>query len=285
MKKIITILTALCGLAYLVHSMEWNKLIHKNLSSLRADENSLSIGRYQLQKKVVIPGIYNLSGVVYHPQRKSLFMVLNNPETLLECNLEGNILQRFELTGFHDTEGLCFDAEGNFTIVEEQRQALVTLTLPVTGGVIDRRDASRIVELALYPEENIGFEGVSYSQKHQSFFIAKEKEPAAVFQLSNKPQSQSFKRLLNLQSDKLFTDDMSDLFCKEDGGFLILSDESALVTECSFDGEVQSYLELDEGFNGLKERIPQAEGLCLDDEGNLYIVSEPNILYIYRSGE
>ena len=169
------ILTALCELAYLAHNMERNKLIHKNMSSLKADENSLSIGRYQLQKKVVIPGIYNLSGVVYHPQRQSLFMVLNNPETLLECDLEGNILQRFELTGFHDTEGLCFDADGDFTIVEEQRQALVTLTLPATGGVINRRDASRIVELALYPEENNGFEGVSYSHKHQSFFYRQRK--------------------------------------------------------------------------------------------------------------
>ena len=61
----------------------------------------------------------------------------------------------------------------------------------------------------------------------------------------------------------------------------MLSDEAALLSEVNYSGDILSILELDSGFNGLDDRVPQAEGVCLDSSENLYIVSEPNILYLY----
>ena len=112
--------------------------------------------------------------------------------------------------------------------------------------------------------------------------VAKEKDPAALFSFKAGDEV-SVSRLFEFEADKYFLRDISDIFCKEDGGVLILSDESALVAESSAHGELLSFLELDAGFNGLESRVPQAEGIGMDEEQNLYIVSEPNILYIYRS--
>lgn len=33
------------------------------------------------------------------------------------------------------------------------------------------------------------------------------------------------------------------------------------------------------GFNGLKNTIPRAEGVAIDEQGTLYMVSEPNLFY------
>ena len=38
---------------------------------------------------------------------------------------------------------------------------------------------------------------------------------------------------------------------------------------------------LQNGYGGLVNKVPQAEGITLDCEGRLYICSEPNLLYIF----
>jgi uncharacterized protein YjiK len=64
-----------------------------------------------------------------------------------------------------------------------------------------------------------------------------------------------------------------------------LSDESRLLVEYDADRELIGIMPLWRGWHGLDRSIPQAEGGTVDPEGNIYIVSEPNLFYRFRRRE
>lgn len=88
----------------------------------------------------------------------------------------------------------------------------------------------------------------------------------------------------NAKRDKgLFVRDLSSLqFDERTGHLLALSDESRLVLELDVDGKPISTLSLLRGQNGLKKSVPQAEGIAMDDNGVLYLISEPNLFYVFE---
>ncbi|MBW2450984.1 MAG: SdiA-regulated domain-containing protein [Deltaproteobacteria bacterium] len=62
----------------------------------------------------------------------------------------------------------------------------------------------------------------------------------------------------------------------------LLRNESRRIIELSRNWMVVDKLELRKGKSGLKDDIPQAEGLALAPDGTLYVCSDPNLLYIFR---
>ena len=47
-------------------------------------------------------------------------------------------------------------------------------------------------------------------------------------------------------------------------------------------GNPVSFISLAMGFNGLTQSINQAEGVAMDGQGTIYIVSEPNLFYVFK---
>lgn len=282
MKQTLTIVGLITFLVILSMLLHWGDRLHYFFYEKTHQGAHSSLNNYQLVESIRIPQIENLSGVVYNPENNSLFMILNSPESLVECDLKGRVLRTIRLEGFKDTEGICYNDSGQLVVIEERRQSLITLPPITSQSSIHRDDVPKAIEMKMFAGKNIGFEGVSYSSHHQSFFIVKEKGPAAVLQVTGDSNHQKIKRLFKIKSEALRVNDFSGIFCHPNGNLLLLSDESAVVTECQIDGTVLGYLELDKGFRGGANRIPQAEGICLDEQGTLYIVSEPNLLYIFR---
>jgi uncharacterized protein YjiK len=71
-------------------------------------------------------------------------------------------------------------------------------------------------------------------------------------------------------------------FHSDTGHLLLLSDESRLIKEYDEDGKALRALALWKGFHGLKAHVPQADGIAVGPDKSIYIMSEPNLFYVFK---
>ncbi|HEX5803826.1 MAG TPA: SdiA-regulated domain-containing protein [Azospira sp.] len=234
-----------------------------------------------------IAGIENVSALTYDPDRKTLFTVTNQDTELIELSLDGAILRRIALAGFGDTEAVEYISRGVYVISDERRQRLFKVRVDDDTRQLDAA-ASKHLSIGIGRDGNLGFEGLAWDADGRRLFVAKEK-PVRIYEIRGFPEmepGQSF--AVDVADDPkrdrgLFVRDISSLqYDRRTGHLLALSDESRLVVELDTEGRPISTLPLSRGSHGLNESVPQAEGVAMDDEGTLYLVSEPNLFYVFR---
>ena len=244
---------------------------------------SRDLGKYKLTVgPVLIDGVRdNASGLAYNNSTKTLFMVLNGPPTLMEMNLAGMVKRKIELKGFDDTEGVVWIEGNTFGVVEERRRNLVILDVEPDAVSVDYNKCRKIL---VEPENygNLGLEGIGYDPVRKMFIIVKEKNPKRIYTVKVNPNGQEISRLWDPETDLMGLLDLAGAeYDQATGYILIVSDESKCVVEVTNEGRELSRLSLEAGKNGLTETIPQPEGLTIDEQGNIYICSEPNIFYVF----
>ena len=234
----------------------------------------------------VIDGLSDdVSALTYDPDRRSLFTVTNQRAELIELSLAGKILRRMPLTGFGDAEAVEYISPGIYVISDERAQRLFKVHVDDNTRWLDAADSEQL-SLGLGLNGNKGFEGLAYDSQGQRLFVAKERDPLRILEITGFPGDE---QRLNLQvtddqrrDRRLFVRDLSSLqFDERSGHLLALSDESRLVIELDLAGRPISTLSLLRGMHGLKRSVPQAEGLAMDEQGTLYLVSEPNLFYVF----
>ena len=250
-------------------------------------EGSIWLSDYQVEIEAKpIAGLDDdVSALTFDPDRNSLFTVTNDKPQLIELSLEGEILRRIELQGFGDAEAVEYISPGLYVITDERRQRLIKVRVDDTTTAL-HADQAQQLSLSIGLNGNKGFEGLAYDSAGQRLFVAKERDPLRILEITGFPGDE---QRLNLQvtddqrrDRRLFVRDLSSLqFDERSGHLLALSDESRLVIELDLDGRPISTLSLLRGMHGLKRSVPQAEGLAMDEQGTLYLVSEPNLFYVF----
>lgn len=233
----------------------------------------------------------DLSALTYDPDRKSLFTVTNTNPELIELSLEGRVLRRVALTGFGDPEAVEYVGRDSYVITDERQQRLIRVRLTDDTPFLDAKDAEQLT-LGIGLNGNKGFEGLAWDQQGKRLFVAKERDPMLIYEVhgfphGNPQQPYAVHVVQDRKRDsRLFVRDLSSLqFDERSGHLLALSDESKLVLELDVQGRPVGSLSLRKGFQGLKQSVPQAEGIAMDGDGTLYLVSEPNLFYVFRKAD
>ena len=235
----------------------------------------------------VVEGIPdNASGLTFHPARKTLFTVINKPAQVAELTTEGKLLRTIPLRGVSDAEGITYQEGNFFFIADEGKHQMVRIEIDDTTTEIDATNLPRF-GLRIDAGRNVGYEGVSWDSDNNRMFIVKEKNPLRIFEISGLWEVLDTGKLdlrinewLPESPSNVMLRDLSSLTYHEESGHLfLLSDESRVLLEFNAAGDAVDMLVLRAGWHGLKRTIPQAEGVAIGSDRDVYLLSEPNLVY------
>ena len=247
---------------------------------------SLWLPGYHEVLQVAVPGFEQeeFSDLAYNPATGTLFTVSGKQPLLIELSREGKVLRSIPVIGASNLEGVAVLEDGCMAITDERQHKLSTFRLAADTRELRTEQFLQQVDLGPSQDPNKGFEGLAWDKRRQRLLLGREKYPVMLYSLpvegcrvSGEP-----KELRGLG------DYMTDLAAltvdPRSGHILALSQESHLLVELNEQYQPLSFITLLRGLNGLDHYIPQAEGVALDAAGNLYMVSEHNLFYVFRKG-
>jgi uncharacterized protein YjiK len=245
----------------------------------------VDLGDYVLLKgPIKLQEVYdNASGVTFNPDTNTLFIIINRPCCILEADLEGKMKRLIPLEFFDDTEGITYMGDGLYAVTEERKRNVCLIRIESNTNEVNYEDARVIV--VEQGVGNNGLEGIAFDARKNTIYVVKEYGPRRIYRFSqpDKEKAPKVKQPWDFEKKTLGMDDAAGIhFHAATDHLLILSEASACIVECTKKGKEISRLDMNSGSAGLEHRIPQAEGLTMDDKGYLYVVSEPNLLYIFE---
>ncbi|MFN6096202.1 MAG: SdiA-regulated domain-containing protein [Dolichospermum sp.] len=262
------------------------------------------IGRYDLPepKRTTAPAnnllAQEASAVTYNWDTNTLFVLGDGGKSIVQVSKTGQLIDSMTLapssspqgTDFYDPEGLTYIGSGKFVLIEERdRQAnLFTYTKDTTLTKSNVKTVKLGTTIG-----NIGIEGISWDPQTNGYIAVKEVTPAGIFQttIDFTAGTASNGSATTINSIDLFDPvkagiaDFADVFAlsnlsslnaKSDSShLLILSQESGKIVNIDRAGNVFSTLTItaDTG-NPLSVADQSHEGLTMDNDGYLYVVSE-----------
>ncbi|MFZ4721168.1 MAG: lamin tail domain-containing protein, partial [Ilumatobacteraceae bacterium] len=264
----------------------------------------IRIGRFDLPEPTrTTPPVNSLlaqevSAVTYNPVTDTLFVIGDGSTSVVQITKTGQLIDSMTLargaspqgTEFYDTEGLTYVGGGDQFAFVEERDRQVSLFTYVPDTTLQRTDV-KTVDLGTFVD-NIGIEGISWDPQTSGFIAVKEITPEGLFQTSidfdagtATNGSATTTDSVNLFDPALVgVSDFADVFAlsnlttltgPESDNLLVLSQEQGRIVNISRTGVISSALDIvsDPG-NPLSVPNQQHEGLTMDTDGNLYVVSE-----------
>ena len=231
----------------------------------------------------VLPGMEKdeASDVAYNSLTKTLFSVMGKNPFLVELSLQGDVLRKMPLNGWSNPEGVTVLENGLLAVIDEREHSLTIVKVAADTQQLNKADFPSY-DLGPSKNQNKAFEGITWDKRNQQIVLGEERPPALFTWKSDGSQTLvGDKQKLN--SKELDMRNLSALAVDpRTGHLMVLSADSHLLLELDEKGEQVSFMTLLGGFNGLKDTIPRAEGVTMDEHGTLYMVSEPNLFYRFE---
>jgi len=270
------------------------------------------VGRFDLPEPTrTVPPPGNLlaqeaSAVTYNWDTDTLFIIADGSRSIVQVTKSGELIDTMTLpdggspqgTEFYDTEGIAYLGHGQFVFVEERdRQAVLFTYVP---GTTLTRAMTVTVKLGT-TIGNEGLEGITYDRltngdpatdpNTKGFIAVKEINPKGLFQTginfaagTATNGSASTVNSINLFDPALLgLTDIADVYAlsnlpgltgSQKYNLLVLSQEEGVIVNVDRSGAIASSLTITDAGNPQPVADQGHEGIAMDGNGVLYIVSE-----------
>jgi uncharacterized protein YjiK len=229
-----------------------------------------------------LPGLENAeaSDLTYDPVTRTLYSVMGKEPLLVQLSLQGDVLRRIPLVGWSNPEGVSRLEDGRLAITDERQHTLTLVKVDADTASLNFADFPS-TDLGASPDQNKGYEGVAWDARHQRLLVGQER-PTLLFSLKGNGSGFGPEKT-PVASNALDMRNLSAMtFDPRTGHLLLLSADSHLLIEADDSGQPVSFMALLGHLNGLAHTVPRAEGVAMDDQGTLYMVSEPNLFYAFQ---
>ena len=273
------------GLAWIMHWDDRGALwVLERFESQSEQNESIWLPDYRaVIDAKVLPGMEKdeASDLAYNPLTKTLFSVMGKNPFLVELTLNGDVLRKIPLVGWSNPEGLTVMENGLLAIVDEREHMLSIVNIDANTKSLNIADFPKY-DLGPSKNQNKAFEAIAWDPRRQQLLLCEERPPQLFVWKSDGSQVLTGSKQ-KVPSDELDLRNLSALSVDpRTGHTLVLSADSHMLLELDELGEQVSFITLLGGFNGLKNTIPRAEGVAIDEHGTLYMVSEPNLFYRFE---
>jgi uncharacterized protein YjiK/2',3'-cyclic-nucleotide 2'-phosphodiesterase (5'-nucleotidase family) len=238
------------------------------------------------------------SAVTYNWDTDTLFITADGSTSITQVSKTGQLIDTMTMaqggspqgTDFYDTEGLTYIGNGQFVMSEERDRQLVKFTY-AAGTTLSRANTQTVKIGTFVP--NTGTEGLSYDPLTGGYIVLKEITPIGIFQTgvdfnagTATNGSATTENSTNLFDPALLGfSDVADVFALSNipalngqslyNNLLVLGQENAKVVNVDRSGVIVNSLTIvSDAGNPLDVASQQHEGLTMDRDGRLYIVSE-----------
>jgi uncharacterized protein YjiK len=234
-----------------------------------------------------LPDNDELSGVTYNWDNGRLYAVEDEGLRIFEFDKFGNYLSSMQLLNAGtDPEGITYIGGGEFLVAEERIQDMYRISY-TAGGSLNRAGLPTFSVGATVG--NVGLEGISYDPISGSVFGVKEKTPQAIYTIAGLDFPTMTGGVVGSIASSLGLLDLSDvqnlstvpslIGTGDQNNLLILSQESNLLLEVDSSGTILSQFDLS-GFGS-----GSIEGVTIDENGTIYLVSEDPKMFILNVPE
>lgn len=233
-----------------------------------------------------LPGMEDdeASDLTYDPASRTLYSVMGKHPFLVQLTLQGDVLRKLPLVGWSNPEGVAMLGDGRMAITDERLHTVTVVKVEPNTTALNYADFPKI-DLGTSPSANKGFEGVAWDPRHQRLLVGQER-PTMLFSLKLGENGSFVPDRVLVPNNAM---DMRNLSAvgvdPRTGHLLLLSADSHLLMEADNNGQPVSFMALLGGFNGIANTIPRAEGVAMDEQGTLYMVSEPNLFYAFKKNQ
>ncbi|MCV4286029.1 SdiA-regulated domain-containing protein [Pseudomonas capsici] len=273
------------GLAFVMHWDDRARLwVQERFESKASRKASIWLPDYHVDIDAkLLPGMEKdeASDLSYNPVTKTLFSVMGKNPFLVELTLKGDVLRKIPLVGWSNPEGVAVLEGGLIGITDERQHMLSIVKVTAETTTLNMADFPKY-DLGPSKNQNKGFEGIAWDPVRQQILLGEERTPA-LFTWKSDGSDVLKGEKQKVPDVSLDVRNLSSLSVDpRTGHTLVLSADSHLLLELDENNQQVSFMTLLGGMNGLKDTIPRAEGVALDEEGTLYMVSEPNLFYVFR---